>query len=151
MNIIYFAQKYLLFIYGSCIWKHFKINLKKFLKYLHQKIINTSSQSPHQKEEREFVCMLVFIGVDICKHFHVYTYMIQLFHFLMLNIISMIEYTMKLQKKTTKECSIYSRGNNKIRYTYNSGLEIYKHCTISVYQLYSSFPRNTSTHLSQYR
>ena len=24
MNIIHFAQKYLFFIYGSCIWKHFK-------------------------------------------------------------------------------------------------------------------------------
>lgn len=67
--------------------------------------------------------------------------MIQLFHFLMSDIIPMIQYTKKLHTHTKKDCSVYSRGNNKIRYTYNSGLELYKDCKISVYQLYSSFPR----------
>lgn len=34
-----------------------------------RKIVNTSSYSLHQKEEREFVCMFVFRDVDVCKHF----------------------------------------------------------------------------------
>lgn len=90
----------------------------------------TSSYSLHQKEEEKFVCMFVFKDVDVCKH-SIYTYMIQLFCFLMSDIIPMIQYTKKLHTHK-KDCSVYSRGNNKIRYTYNSGLELYKDCKISV-------------------